>query len=149
MWNNRRVILWSAAVVACFAIPLPARAADPTGVWLTEDGKARVSVYRCGEAICGKVVSLKEPNDPATGKPKLDKFNRDTGKRGRPIIGVELMAGLKPGGTPDQWEGSLYNPEDGDTYKGILTALSPLAMKLQGCVLGGLICKSETWKRVN
>jgi uncharacterized protein (DUF2147 family) len=24
-----------------------------------------------------------------------------------------------------------------------------LTLKLQGCVLGGLICKSETWKRTN
>ena len=59
------------------------------------------------------------------------------------------MSGLKPTATPDQWEGSLYNPEDGNTYKGILTAQGLLNLKLQGCVLGGLICKSEIWKRTN
>jgi uncharacterized protein (DUF2147 family) len=148
MWN-RRAILWSAAVAACFAMALPACAADPTGVWLTEDGEARVRIYNCGQDLCGTLFSLKEPNDPETGKPKLDKFNQDKSKRARPIVGIELMSGLKPNGTPDQWEGSLYNPEDGNTYKGILTAQGLLNLKLQGCVLGGLICKSEIWKRTN
>jgi uncharacterized protein (DUF2147 family) len=148
MWS-RRTILLGAAAVACFTMVLPALAADPAGIWLTEDGEARVRIYRCGQDICGTLLSLKEPNDPATGKPKLDKFNQDTGERARPIIGVELMSGLKPSGTPDQWEGALYNPEDGNTYKGILTLQGLLNLKLQGCVLGGLFCKSEIWKRAN
>jgi uncharacterized protein (DUF2147 family) len=147
--QGRRIVVWSVAAAVSFFMALPSHAADPTGVWLTEDGEARVSVYRCGRAICGKVLSLKEPNDPETGKPKLDKFNTDTGKRGRPLVGIELMSGLKPGGAADQWEGSLYNPEDGNTYMGILTARDLLTVRLQGCVLGGLICKSETWKRTN
>jgi uncharacterized protein (DUF2147 family) len=147
--QGRRIIAWSTAAVVCLFMALPVYAADPTGVWLTEDGEARVSVYWCGQAICGKVQSLKEINDPETGKPKLDKFNKDTGKRGRPILGIELMSGLKPNGTADQWEGSLYNPEDGNTYQGILTARDLLTVRLQGCVFGGLICKSETWKRTN
>jgi uncharacterized protein (DUF2147 family) len=146
MWNNRTILFGVVALV--FTTALPARAADPTGVWLTADDDARVRIYRCGEAFCGTILSLKEPNDPDTGRPKLDKFNKDAGKRARPIIGIELITGLKPKG-PDQWEGSLYNPEDGNTYAGILTTEGLLTLKLQGCVLGGLICKSETWKRTN
>lgn len=142
-------MLSSAAVIAYFAMALPALAADPTGIWFTEDNDARVRIDNCGQDLCGTVLSLKEPNDPETGKPKLDKFNQDASKRGRPVVGIQLMSGLKPNNTPDQWEGSLYNPEDGNTYKGILTAQDLLTLKLQGCVLGGLICKSEIWKRTN
>jgi uncharacterized protein (DUF2147 family) len=137
MWN-RQAILRSAALFAFFATALPAHAADPTGIWLTEDDGAHVRIYNCGQDLCGTLLSL-----------KLDKFNQDASKRARPIVGVELMSGLKPNGTPDQWEGSLYNPEDGNTYKGILTLQGLLNLKLQGCVLGGLICKSEIWKRAN
>src|SRR6202521_2142757 len=82
MWN-RRTILLSAVAVACFAMALPARAADPTGIWLTEDDEARVRIYRCDQDLCGTVLSLKEPNEPATGKLKLDKFNQDKSKRTR------------------------------------------------------------------
>jgi uncharacterized protein (DUF2147 family) len=142
-------MLSSTAVIAYFAMALPALAADPTGIWFTEDNDARVRIDNCGQDLCGTVLSLKEPNDPETGKPKLDKFNQDVSKRGRPIVGIQLMSGLKPNNTPDQWEGSLYNPDDGNTYKGILTAPDLLTLKLQGCVLGGLICKSEIWKRTN
>jgi len=44
-------------------------AADPLGTWLTEEAKATVRIAPCGPALCGTIVSLKEPNDPATGKP--------------------------------------------------------------------------------
>jgi uncharacterized protein (DUF2147 family) len=135
--------------MAYFAMVLPVLAADPTGVWFTEDNDARVRIYACDQDLCGTVLSLKEPNDPDTGKPRLDKLNQDASKRDRTIVGIELMSGLKPNGTPDQWEGSLYNPDDGYTYKGILTVQDLLTLKLQGCVLGGLICKSEIWKRTN
>jgi uncharacterized protein (DUF2147 family) len=148
MWN-RQAIRLSAALIAYFAAAWPAFAADPTGIWSTADNQARVRIYNCGQDLCGTIVSLKEPNDPESGKPKFDKFNQDASKRARPIIGVELMSRLKPNGTPDQWEGALYNPEDGNTYKGILTMQGLLSLKLQGCVLGGLICKSETWNRTN
>jgi uncharacterized protein (DUF2147 family) len=148
MWN-RRTILSGAAAMAYFAMALPVLAADPTGVWFTEDNDARVRIYACDQDLCGTVLSLKEPNDPDTGKPRLDKLNQDASKRDRTIVGIELMSGLKPNGTPDQWEGSLYNPDDGYTYKGILTVQDLLTLKLQGCVLGGLICKSEIWKRTN
>jgi len=148
MWSNR-AILCGAAALAFFAAALPARAADPVGVWLTDDDDARVRIYRCGEDLCGAILSLREPNDPDTGQPKLDKLNKDETKRARPVVGIELITGLKTKGAADQWEGSLYNPEDGNTYIGILTVQSLLTLKLQGCVLGGLICKSETWKRTN
>jgi uncharacterized protein (DUF2147 family) len=45
-------------------------AADPTGTWLTEEGKATVRIAACGPALCGTIVSLKEANDPDTGKPR-------------------------------------------------------------------------------
>ena len=148
MWS-KRVIAWNGTAFAYFVMAFPVLAADPVGIWLTEDGKARVRIYACGEALCGTVLSLKEPNDPDTGRPKLDKFNKDTSKNARPVVGIELITGLKPNGTPGQWQGSLYNPEDGNNYIGISTVDGLLSLKLQGCVFGGLICKSETWKRTN
>src|SRR5262249_7258632 len=47
-------------------------AADATGTWLTEDGKARIRIAACGPALCGTIISLKEPNDPQTNRPKTD-----------------------------------------------------------------------------
>lgn len=125
---------------------MPAFAADPTGTWLTEEGKATVRVADCGGALCGKIVSLKEPNDPQSGKPKIDKNNADAGKRSRAIIGVQILIGLKPDGA-NKWSGQIYNPEDGKTYAATVTLPNASTIKVQGCLLGGVICKTNTWTR--
>jgi len=128
---------------ACY---LPAFAADPTGTWLTEEGKATVRVTDCGGALCGTIIALKEPNDPQTGTPKVDKNNVDASKRSRPIIGVQLVTGLKPAGA-NKWSGQIYNPEDGKTYNASVTLQNANTITVQGCILGGVICKTNTWTR--
>lgn len=125
-----------------------ALAADPTGVWLVQAGTSRIRVADCGGALCGTIVWLKEPNDPDTGKPKTDKNNSDASKRSRPLLGVQIVLGMKPAGA-DKWTGQVYNAEDGKTYSGNLTFSGGSSLQLQGCALGGLVCKGQTWTKVN
>jgi uncharacterized protein (DUF2147 family) len=125
-----------------------AEAADPAGVWLTQGGNSRIRVADCGGALCGTIIWLKEPNDPDTGKPKTDKNNSDASKRSRPLIGVQIVLGMKPAGA-DKWSGQVYNAEDGKTYSGNLTYSGGNALQLQGCALGGLVCKGQAWTKVN
>src|SRR5437588_12089686 len=63
------IALLSVSRVASFAV-------DPTGTWRTEDD-ATVRVSNCGGALCATIASLREPNDPQTGKPKTDIHNGD------------------------------------------------------------------------
>jgi uncharacterized protein (DUF2147 family) len=133
---------------AALAVASPALAADPHGVWLTEPGTSRIRIADCGGALCGTIVWLKDPNDAETQKPKLDKFNADASKRSRPLMGVTIVIGMKPAGT-DKWSGQVYNAEDGKTYSGSVTMQGANALKLEGCALGGLLCKAQTWSRVN
>ena len=128
--------------------PPPAAAADPTGVWVTEGGKARVRIGRCGDALCGTIVSLAEPNDPATGKAKTDKNNADPAKRDRPLIGTTIVLGMKPGDAADKWNGQVYNAEDGKTYTGSLALQGAGTLRLEGCAMA-IFCKSQTWTRAN
>jgi uncharacterized protein (DUF2147 family) len=134
-----------AAVLAGFTT---AAAADPVGTWQTENGRSRIKIAPCGDALCGTIVWLKEPNDPETGKPRTDKNNADSAKRSRPLIGVPIVLGMKPNGA-NKWAGQVYNAEDGKTYSGNITVLSPASLKLEGCALGGLVCKGQTWSRQN
>jgi uncharacterized protein (DUF2147 family) len=135
------------AALLCFGLASPASAADPAGTWLTEGGKSRVRIAKCGEAICGNIVWLREPNDE-TGKPKVDKNNADATKRTRPLIGVPIVLSMKPSGA-DKWTGQVYNAEDGKTYSGSVTLTGATTLKLEGCVMGGMICKGQNWTRVN
>lgn len=138
-----------AAVMASAVLALTAPAlADPTGTWLTESGRSRIRIADCGGALCGTIVWLKEPNDPETGKPKTDKNNADAGKRARPLMGVQVMLGMKPNGS-SKWSGQVYNAEDGKTYSGNLTEQGPNSVRLEGCALGGLVCKGQNWTRAN
>jgi len=124
-------------------------AAEPTGTWYTEEGKATVRIANCGGAMCGTIISLKEANDPDTGKPKIDKNNAEASLRNRPMIGVQIVLAMKPSGTANKWAGQVYNAEDGKTYSGSLTLQDANTIKLEGCILGGLICKAATWTRAS
>ncbi|HKD30663.1 MAG TPA: DUF2147 domain-containing protein [Xanthobacteraceae bacterium] len=134
--------------ILCLAIATPASAGDPRGNWLTENSRAKVTIVNCGGALCGNIVALKEPNDPATGKPKTDSNNPDAAKRSRPMIGVRIVIEMKPDAS-DKWKGQVYNVEDGKTYSGSITLVNATTLNLQGCALGGLICKTQTWTRTN
>jgi uncharacterized protein (DUF2147 family) len=132
------------AALTLGAAPL-ARAADPTGTWYTADDDSQVRIVNCGGALCGAIVWLKEPNDPATGRPKTDKNNPDASKQNRPLIGVQIVLAMKPSGA-NVWSGEVYNAGDGKTYSGSFTMTGDNTAELKGCVMS-VICKSQTWKR--
>jgi uncharacterized protein (DUF2147 family) len=136
------------ALVAIALLAAPALAADAKGTWLTEPGTSRIRIADCGGTLCGTIVWLKETNDPETGKPKLDKANADSSKRSRPLMGTTIVIGMKPAGT-DKWSGQVYNAEDGKTYSGSITMQGANALKLEGCALGGFLCKPQSWTRAN
>jgi uncharacterized protein (DUF2147 family) len=136
------------AMLALLGAASGASAAEPAGTWLTQGGNSRIRIADCGGALCGTIVWLKEPNDPDTKKPKTDKNNADASKRGRPLMGVQIVLAMKPNGA-NKWSGSVYNAEDGKTYSGNITMTGDNALQLQGCALGGLVCKSQTWTRAN
>src|SRR5207247_3644973 len=88
---------------------------EPVGVWLTQAGDARVKISKCGGGICGVIVGLKEPIDPATGRPQVDDKNPNPGLKKRPMIGLALFSGMQPAG-PNKWSGQIYNADDCGTY---------------------------------
>jgi uncharacterized protein (DUF2147 family) len=144
--------LRASALALCFSalavanLTRTAAAADALGTWLTGDKQGQVRIVNCGGALCGNLIWLKEPNDPATGRPKTDKHNADASKQSRPLLGVPVVLAMKPSG-PSQWSGDVYNAEDGKTYSGSFTLTGPDTADLKGCVLS-ILCKSQTWTRV-
>lgn len=121
-------------------LALPAQAADARGEWARPSGSSRIKIASCGGALCGTLVWLKSP--------RKDVKNPDPAKRSRALVGSRTVLGMKPSGKAGQWKGKVYNAEDGKTYTGYMTMDGNNKLKLEGCVLGGLICKGETWSRV-
>ena len=120
-------------------------AENATGTWLTQAGDARVRVSKCGSGICGVIVGLKDPIDPATGKPQVDDKNPNPSLKKRPVIGLSLFSGMHPTG-PGKWSGQIYNADDGSTYASNVSVTGPDTLRVEGCV--GALCGGENWTRV-
>ena len=122
---------------------MPALAAVD-GLWLDKDGTT-LRIHNCGGAMCANVVRMKQANDPATGRPWIDKNNIDPGKRNRPVVGLPVLISMRPDG-PGKWTGELYNMDDGKTYAGNLIEVGPEAVRIEGCFLG--VCGGENLNRI-
>ncbi len=124
----------------------PALASNAPGTWAMQNGKVTVNVTDCGGSLCGRIVALKEPNSKIDGKPKIDRENPNPSLRKRPLLGINVLVGMKAAGE-NTWKGAIYNPDDGKTYTGTVK-LDGAKMKVQGCVLK-VLCKTNTFVRVN
>ena len=133
----------AAVIVILFGVA-SAKAAEPTGTWLTQKGDARISVARCGKAMCGTIVWIKDTVDEKTGKPPVDESNPDPSKRNRKIVGIRIFA-MNPDGQGN-WAGPIYNSDDGQSYAGKLVMIDANQLQVNGCV--GAICGGELWRRV-
>ena len=98
---------------------------EPTGIWLTQAGDAKVQIARCGSSICATIVWLKAPIDSLTGKPQIDDKNPDPAKARRPIIGLNLFLGMKSDGS--KWSGRIYNADNGKTYSSNVSLVKLIA----------------------
>ena len=140
---------WSVLVVltALLAAPIAKSqtVGQSTGIWLTQAGDARVRVSKCGGGLCGVIVGLKDPINPATGKPQVDDKNPNPALARRPMIGLPLFSGMRPSG-PNQWSGQIYNADDGKSYVSHISVSGPDTLRVEGCV--GALCGGETWTRV-
>jgi uncharacterized protein (DUF2147 family) len=134
-----------ALVLMALATAPAARAAqaggDPSGIWLTRDGDARIRISKCGGGICGVIVWLREPIDSATGKPAIDDKNPNPMLARRPMMGLPLFSGMRPSGG-GQWSGEIYNADDGKSYDSHITVTGPNELRVEGCV--GPLCGGET-----
>jgi uncharacterized protein (DUF2147 family) len=148
-----RSILFS--VIACSVAILigasfteaPSSADDIVGVWKTGEGTAMVRIYKNGEKYQGRVVWLKEPNDPETGKPKVDKNHPEEASQTRPILGLINVWGFVYKGDNTWDDGNIYDPKNGSTYSCTIRMTSPNTLEVRGYIGVSLIGRTDVWTR--
>jgi uncharacterized protein (DUF2147 family) len=120
---------------------------DIVGVWKTGEGTAMVRIYKNGDKYQGKVVWLKEPIDPETGKPKVDKNHPDEASRKRAVLGLINIWGFlyKDNNTWD--DGNIYDPKNGNTYSCTIKLTSPNSLEVRGYIGVSLIGRTDNWTR--
>lgn len=112
------------------------------GKWETPTRHGVVEIAPCGASICGRLID----SDGLRANPQLrDVHNKDAAQNGRPLKGLLMLQGFVA--SDKGWDGgTIYNPDDGGTYKGTITMVDADTLKLRGCIVWPL-CKSQTWKR--
>lgn len=148
----RRILLnvMVSSAVMLFGASFTADPGNPdaiVGVWKTGEGTAMVKIYKNGDKYQGRVVWLKEPNDPETGKPKVDKNHPEEASRTRPVLGLINVWGFsyKENNTWD--DGNIYDPKNGSTYSCTIRMPNPNTLEVRGYIGVSLIGRTDTWTR--
>jgi len=115
---------------------------DITGVWQTKSG-GYVEIYKDGSVYDGKVVGSSD------GVARFDKNNPDQAKKGRRLLGVDILQGLTHEGDGSYDDGSIYDPDNGKTYKANAQLTGPDTLDARGYVGISLLGKTQTWTRID
>lgn len=113
-----------------------ARAETIHGTWENPTGDVRVVTAPCGAELCGKVSWAS------------DLAKRDAAAGGTPqLVGTNLLRNYKAT-KPGHWKGQVFVPDLGDTFYSTIKQLDAQRIKISGCILGGLLCKSQIWRKI-
>lgn len=113
----------------------PRAAAPIEGHWKNPIGSAIIAIGPCGKMLCGRVVWAS-----ARGR-------REVAKTTSNVVGMTVLTDLRP--AQKRWIGTLYIPDDNIHVSARLQLLGSRRLKLTGCGLIGLICRSQIWTRAD
>ncbi len=106
------------------------------GTWENPTGDVRVLTHACGTELCGKVSwasDIAKKDATAGGTPQL--------------VGTSLLRNYRET-KPGHWKGNVFVPDLGDTYYSTIKQIDANRIKISGCILGGLLCKSQIWRKI-
>jgi uncharacterized protein (DUF2147 family) len=155
----KRSVLFGVLLALLAAAPLLAGDSDAVvGVWATDPddngGQAHIEIYANGDRYDGKIVWLEEPvylpgdEHGEAGQEKVDTENPDPALRSRPIIGMVLMEGFVYDGEGTWAKGTIYDANDGKTYKCKMRLEDADTLKVRGYVGFSMLGRTEVWTRV-
>jgi uncharacterized protein (DUF2147 family) len=149
--NKRKLVQWLVSLfVLVVGVVTTTRAradGDPTGYWTTvhDDGKtekAVVEIINERGTLRGRIVRLINPPIP---NPPCEKCSG--AKKGRPIIGLEFLWGLKKDG--NEWSGGrILDPETGNEYSCFIEVIDGgKRLKVRGYLGIALLGRTQYWHR--
>lgn len=129
------------------------------GVWETDpnddSGQARIEFYVEDGLYHGKIVWLEEPLYPpdekkgTPGQPKIDLNNPNPELRDQPIMGLVLAKDFEYAGNNKWVGGTIYDPDNGKTYRCKAKLADDDTLKVRGFVGISLIGRTTQWTRVS
>jgi uncharacterized protein (DUF2147 family) len=143
-----RISLLFVFLLPCVAFSQSTDEADRlTGIWEPSHGKARIKIDKIADKYFGKIVWLREPIDPNTQQPKVDKNNPDESLRQVPLKGYRILKDFifKAG----EWmDGTIYDPENGSTYSCVIKMRDMNTLDIRGYIGIKTFGRTDVWKRL-
>ncbi len=122
---------------------------DLSGTWMNADKDAHIKIYPSYGKFYGQVVWMKQPNDSITGKPQLDKFNKDPKLRSRPVMNMVIIRDLAFDTKDQEWTGgTIYNPKGGDSYDLYCKLIDKNTLEVHFYMTLPTLGKTFQWTRV-
>ena len=140
-----------AIAVSLLALAAPCAWAQgsPVGLWKTIDDKSgkersHVRIVEAGGVLSGKIE--KRLDADAKADEVCDKCSDD--RKGKPVLGLEIIRGAKKADGQAHWEGGqVLDPENGKTYKLRLTPHEGgKKLEMRGYI--GPFYRNQLWIRV-
>jgi uncharacterized protein (DUF2147 family) len=123
------------------ATPALARPLEGT-TWRTQSGAGTVRIEACGTKTCGRILT----GTPKAGETGLDFRNPNAALRSRPLIGANILSNFVRQADNSYKQGTIYNPEDGKTYRSEFKIKADGKLEVKGCV--GPFCQTQIWTPV-
>ena len=135
--HMNKIILSAALSAMIAAWPSAALAEAPIeGRWLNPKGSVTVHVAPCGNGFCATVID-------ANAKAKAT-----ARKGGTPnLIGTQVMSDFRPNGD-GTYRGRAFDPKRNIRAPATIRMIGNSTLVVKGCLIGGIICKEQRWKKV-
>lgn len=112
------------------------------GHWLTDDKDGTIEVSTTGTGILqGQIVAGRG------GKDRLDSKNPDPAQRTQSLRGKLILQGMKYDGNGKWSGGTIYDPNNGKTYKAKVEIVGDNELKIRGYVGSPIFGRNEIWTR--
>ncbi|OED35639.1 hypothetical protein AB833_29590 [Chromatiales bacterium (ex Bugula neritina AB1)] len=119
-------------LVLALLLSATASGAGLTGHWNTEKSDAgswlTVDIQPCGKKLCGTIVELHQVKDKS-------------------LLGVQMIKGMKKKSGTAYSKGKIYAADTKKWYRSKMNLKADGNLKVSGCILGGIVCRSQVWTR--
>lgn len=116
---------------------------DIEGRWLSGDKTGWIQI----QLVDGKPIGIAAGATDPADKGRVDKLNPDPALRGRSLLGITILQGFIYTAEHAWKDGTIYDPNSGNTYKSTMTLLDRNTLKVRGYIGVSLFGRSDTWTR--
>jgi len=121
-------------ILAALAIAAASPDGSIEGHWIHPEKTVIIRLGGCGDRVCGTVTWATE------------RAQRDARKGVDQLIGARLLTDFHRN-DKGVWKGKIFVPDYELHVSGRIQPLDANRLKVSGCTLGGILCRTQIWTR--